>query len=201
MNNVALNKVYEFSGWITKLVYINILWLSYTVFGGIILGFFPATIAMLFVTKKLILEKNEFNIKNEFTVFFKKEFKKSNKSFYPFIIAGVILIMDIRFISLLNFEYSGILIKSFYLLLFLLIMVLLYSLLVYIDGDVGIKKMIKKAILILLNNPVTNIYILIGLSLLYSLTVNVAGLFFFFSGSVSSWFLCFTEQKIMRKKY
>ncbi|MCL6574133.1 MAG: DUF624 domain-containing protein, partial [Bacillus sp. (in: Bacteria)] len=48
MNNRTLNNLHLISTWISNLVYINILWLTFTLLGGIISGIFPATIAMFF---------------------------------------------------------------------------------------------------------------------------------------------------------
>jgi uncharacterized membrane protein YesL len=153
---------------------------------------------MFFIIKKLF-EKNDFNIKKEFTYLFKREFKKSNQLFYPFILCSLILIVDINFISWVHFAYSNLLVILFKILLFLLVMIFLYSLVVYINTTVGKKEIVKKSFMILLNNPMTNIYILTGLLLLYILTLKVVGIFYIFSGSVFTLFLLITVLKTVKK--
>jgi len=201
MNKGVLSKIHGFATWFSNLVYINILWLTFILLGGVFLGFFPATIAMLFIIKKLMVEKDGFSIGKEFIGAFKREFRKSNQLFYPFILCGFIIIMDIRFISSLNFMYSHLVVKLFYILVFLLVMVFLYSLVVYINGIVGKREILKKSIQLLINNPMTNLYILTGVLLLQFLVVKITGVFFMFSGALFSWFLLITVSKITKKLY
>ncbi|RSK55168.1 YesL family protein [Bacillus canaveralius] len=198
MNNSVLNKLHGLSVWISNLVFINILWLVFTVFGGILLGFFPATTAMVLIIKKLLVEKNEFSIKKEFVRLYKSQFKKSNHLFFPFSLCGFIIVADIRFFSLMDFPYSSFVVYLFYLLLFLLTMLFFYSLIVYSDG-IGNKEIYKGSLYILLNNPMTNLYILTGLLLLLFLTAKVTGLFFLFSGSIFSVYLLITVARTVKK--
>ncbi|MFP5113823.1 YesL family protein [Bacillaceae bacterium C204] len=186
MNNAILNKLHSLSNLISNLAYINILWLTFTFLGGVVLGIFPATIAMFFIIKRMFLEKSDFSIIKEFTILYKKEFKKSNLQFYPFILLVIIITADIRFISSLDFAFTNLVVKLFYVLLFALGMIFLYSLVVYIDGSGNKKWIVKSSVYILMNNPMTNLYIITGLLLLHTLSVKIAGLSILFSGSVFS---------------
>ncbi len=47
----ALNKAFE---WITKIAYLNLLWLGFTLLGLIIFGIFPATAATFTVARKWV---------------------------------------------------------------------------------------------------------------------------------------------------
>jgi uncharacterized membrane protein YesL len=195
LNNGLLNKFYSLSTWIYNLAYINILWLTFTLLGGVVLGIFPSTIAMFFIIKRMFLEKSDFSIIKEFTLLYKKEFKKSNLLFFPFILLAIIVAADIRFISSLDFAFNSLLVQLFYVLLFLLAMIFIYSLVVYIYGARGKKEIFKKSFSLLLNNPMTNLYILTWLLLLHFLTMKVAGLSLLFSGSVFSLTVLLTVQK------
>lgn len=195
MNNGILNKLHSLSTWISNLAYINILWLTFTFLGGVILGILPATIAMFFIIKRMLLEKSDVSIIKEFTILYKKEFKKSNLQFYPFLLLVIIITADIRFISSLDFALTGLVVKLFYVLLFGLGMIFLYSLVVYVNGASGKKDVFKNSLYILLNNPMTNLYILTGLLLLHFLTLKVAGLSLMFSGSVFSVIVILTVEK------
>lgn len=201
MNNGILNKFHSLSTWISNLAYINILWLTFTLLGGVLLGIFPATIAMFFIIKRMFLEKSDFSILKEFTILYKKEFKKSNLLFFPFILLAIIVAADIRFISSLDFAFNSLVVKLFYVLLFLLAMIFLYSLVVYIYGARGKKEIFKSSLYILFNNPMTNLYILTGLLLLHFLTLKVAGLSLLFSGSVFSLIVLMIVQKTAKKLY
>ncbi|MGF6953757.1 putative membrane protein YesL [Neobacillus sp. B4I6] len=201
MNNGILNKFHSLSTWISNLAYINILWLTFTLLGGVLLGIFPATIAMFFIIKRMFLEKSDFSIIKEFTILYKKEFKKSNLLFFPFILLAIIVAADIRFISSLDFAFNSLVVKLFYVLLFLLAMIFLYSLVVYIYGARGKKEIFKSSLYILFNNPMTNLYILTGLLLLHFLTLKVAGLSLLFSGSVFSLIVLMIVQKTAKKLY
>ncbi|MBT2726138.1 DUF624 domain-containing protein [Bacillus sp. ISL-75] len=201
MNNGIFNKFHSLSTWISNLAYINILWLTFTLLGGVLLGIFPATIAMFFIIKRMFLEKSDFSIIKEFTILYKKEFKKSNLLFFPFILLAIIVAADIRFISSLDFAFNSLVVKLFYVLLFLLAMIFLYSLVVYIYGARGKKEIFKSSLYILFNNPMTNLYILTGLLLLHFLTLKVAGLSVLFSGSVFSLIVLMIVQKTAKKLY
>ncbi|MBT2734429.1 YesL family protein [Bacillus sp. ISL-7] len=201
MNNGILNKFHSLSTWISNLAYINILWLTFTLLGGVLLGIFPATIAMFFIIKRMFLEKSDFSIIKEFTILYKKEFKKSNLLFFPFILLAIIIAADIRFISSLDFAFNSLVVKLFYVLLFLLAMIFLYSLVVYIYGARGKKEIFKSSLYILFHNPMTNLYILTGLLLLHFLTLKVAGLSVVFSGSVFSLIVLMIVQKTAKKLY
>lgn len=201
MNNGILNKFHSLSTWISNLAYINILWLTFTLLGGVLLGIFPATIAMFFIIKRMFLEKSDFSILKEFTILYKKEFKKSNLLFFPFILLAIIVAADIRFISSLDFAFNSLVVKLFFVLLFLLAMIFLYSLVVYIYGARGKKEIFKSSLYILFNNPMTNLYILTGLLLLHFLTLKVAGLYLLFSGSVFSLIVLMIVQKTAKKLY
>jgi uncharacterized membrane protein YesL len=201
LNNGILNKFHSLSTWISNLAYINILWLTFTLLGGVLLGIFPATIAMFFIIKRMFLEKSDFSIIKEFTILYKKEFKKSNLLFFPFILLAIIVAADIRFISSLDFAFNSLVVKLFYVLLFLLAMIFLYSLVVYIYGARGKKEIFKSSLYILFNNPMTNLYILTGLLLLHFLTLKVAGLSLLFSGSVFSLIVLMIVQKTAKKLY
>lgn len=184
MNNSMLNKIYGITSWITNLAFINILWLSFTLLGIIILGFFPSTVAMISVLKKLLVAETDINIFREFLTSYKQEFKKSNQLYLPFILIGFILIIDIRFILIMNFPYSQLLVGIFYLLIFFLAMTFLYSLVVYINSTAGKREIVKKSFILLLTSPITNFYLLTIICLMYLLTVKVVGLIFLFSGSL-----------------
>lgn len=184
MNNSMLNKIYGITSWITNLAFINILWLSFTVLGIIIFGFFPSTVAMISVLKKLLVTEKDINIFREFLSSFKQEFKKSNQLYLPFVLIGFILIIDIRFISIMNFPYSQLVVGIFYLLIFFLAMTFLYSLVVYMYSTAGKREIVKKSFFFLLTSPITNFYLLTIICLMYLLTLKVVGLIFLFSGSV-----------------
>lgn len=184
MNNSMLNKIYGITSWITNLAFINILWLSFTLLGIIIFGFFPSTVAMISVLKKLLVAEKDINIFREFLSSYKQEFKKSNQLYLPFVLIGFILIIDIRFISIMNFPYSQLVVGIFYLLIFFLAMTFLYSLVVYIYSTAGKREIVKKSFYLLLTSPITNLYLLTIICLMYLLTLKVVGLIFLFSGSV-----------------
>ncbi len=87
----------RFAEWFSRLAYINLLWILFTIVGLVLLGFIPATVAMFTVIRTWL--KGNLNPPN--TVFqlfwktYKQEFIRSNLiAFIPFVL-GYILYIDI----------------------------------------------------------------------------------------------------------
>lgn len=80
-----------------------------------------------------------------------------------------------------------------------IIVIFLYSLVVYHSDKIEKKEILKSSIYMLVHNPLTNLFILTGICLMYLLTSKVAGLFFLFSGSLFSLFTIFVVNNTAKK--
>lgn len=80
--------------WIVKFAYINILWILFTLLGGIILGLFPATTAMFAVSRRWLLGETDIPLFKTFWNFYREDFLKSNLLGLILTMIGLALYMD-----------------------------------------------------------------------------------------------------------
>ncbi len=64
-----IDAINQFFGWFAKLVYLNILWIGFSLLGGLVLGLAPATMAMFAVSRNWTRGEQEFPL---FALFWKK---------------------------------------------------------------------------------------------------------------------------------
>ena len=73
-----LRKIYDISAWITRLMYVNLLWILFMLAGLIVMGVFPSTTAMFSVTRKWILGETDTPVFHTFWKAYKQNFLQSN---------------------------------------------------------------------------------------------------------------------------
>src|SRR5690554_99319 len=82
--------------WFSNLAYLNLLWIVFTLLGGIILGFIPSTSALFSVIRQLLRKNDEeIPITKIFWTYYRKDFWKINRNFYLLICCGFIFLADI----------------------------------------------------------------------------------------------------------
>src|SRR5699024_12288098 len=72
------SKLYNILEWITKFDYVNLLCFVFTLAGGIILGFYPATVAMFAMVRDWLRGKSDVPILKTDWNYYKTDFFKSN---------------------------------------------------------------------------------------------------------------------------
>lgn len=77
--NGFVGVLYRTSEWIMRLVYLNLLWIAFSLLGIVLFGFFPATAAMFSVVRKWIMGETDVRVFKEFWQTYRKEFWKSNR--------------------------------------------------------------------------------------------------------------------------
>src|SRR5690625_7635570 len=87
MEGFAL-KYYRFTVWVVRLVYVNLLWILFTVIGLGVLGIMPATAAMFAVVRKWLRGEDDFPIFTTYKDAYKEEFLKANLLGYILAIIG-----------------------------------------------------------------------------------------------------------------
>ncbi|MCK0473209.1 YesL family protein [Halalkalibacter sp. APA_J-10(15)] len=175
--------IFAFCTWFYRLAFINILWILFTVLGLGILGFFPATIALLSTLRQYI-NQQEVAIFSTFWSYYKQEFIKSNKIGAFIIIIALILFSHIQFfrttdIAVSELLYiSSIIVSCFY---FLVICYFLYS---YVEFEIHVKTHIKNSLLIAIYSPLASLYIIFGFCAVYFANAFIPSLSIFFSVSI-----------------
>jgi uncharacterized membrane protein YesL len=93
------NKLNGLGEWVIRLVYLNFLWIGFSLLGLGILGIFPATSALISVLRKYFIKNERVKISSEFYCYYKKDFWKSNGLGYFFLIVAIVLWADYLYVS------------------------------------------------------------------------------------------------------
>lgn len=191
---------YRFSVWVTRLAYLNILWITFTLLGLGVFGFIPATVAMFATVRKWLHGEPDVPIFATFWTSFKKEFVMSNVLGYVIILIGYFL--TIEFQILRTQDHIAYLIASFGVIgLFILyLIILLYLLPVFVHFDLKIFEYIKWAFVIGIAHPLLTVVLFTALFILYYFTITtIPVLLLFFGGSISAYILMWGASQTFSK--
>jgi uncharacterized membrane protein YesL len=155
----SFNKLFE---WISRLAFLNLLWISFSLLGLIIFGFFPATVAMFAVVRKWMLGNDEMSIFKTFWTSYKREFLKSNILGVIITALGLILYIDYHFIINSPSGFVSILYVPFFIITFIFISMLFYIIPIFVHYDMKISQVIKSSFFVMIMNPLSTFYMLIG---------------------------------------
>jgi uncharacterized membrane protein YesL len=179
-----MGKLLGICQWITRLAYINLLWLLFMVLGLLLLGAAPATVAMFTIIRKWIMGENDLPVFTTYWETYKKEFWKANS--LGFILAGIsiILYLDWRLISSLQGSIYPILMGCLIGVVFLFLVVSLFIFPVYVQYEYKTLQYIKTAFLLGISYPMyTMVMVSAAICVLaISIFFNGVGLLFFGSG-------------------
>ncbi|MEI4768454.1 YesL family protein [Psychrobacillus sp. FJAT-51614] len=188
--------IYRYMDLAMKLAYLNILWLVGIFIGLGIVGFFPSTVAMFSVIRKMQDDDIDIKIFTHFKREYKKEFIKSNLFGYTWAILGLIIYVDLLFFRGISTLWS--LIISFFIFILGAIYVasLLYAFPLYVHYKLNFKQYFKNCLLIVLSNPLFAVLMVLGFYFPYYFMIKVPGLIPFFGGSLISFILMSISNKL-----
>ncbi|WP_077325527.1 YesL family protein [Virgibacillus siamensis] len=195
--------IFNVMEWITRFAYVNLLWITFTLTGGVIFGVFPATTAMFAVIRKWLTGNTEIPVFKTFWNYFKHDFVKSN-ILGVFIIGIAVLIgldfvfMQVNVNDLLRLMYLPL---SVFMFLFLLFLFYIFPAFVHYDLKLG--KIIRNTFLIMLISPLHSLLIFICLVSICFIMAELPALAFIFGAStyafITMW-LCLNAFTKIEKK-
>lgn len=181
---------YRFCEWIMRFAYLNILWVTFTMLGLIVLGFMPATAAMFSVVRKWVIGKDDIPI---FTVFWKayrKEFFKANLLGYTILLIGYLLFIQLQILwAQENVVYYvvGFGVLALFLGYFI---ILIYLFPVFVHFNLTTFQYIRWPFIIGVVHPVLTIVLTVGVLFIHYFTyTHLPALLFFFGGSFTAFIL------------
>jgi len=190
-------KIYRIAEAITRILYINLLWVAFSLLGVIVLGLFPATAAMFSVVRKGMLGEKDIPIFKTFWQYYKSEFIQSNLLGYALVVIGAVLYIDLRFFQ----KSDGIITLGLsYLFLFLLLVyftVVLYIFPVFVHYQFKTLEYIKYALIMAIGRPFQTLFMIVGCLLVLTLLRMVPMLILYFGGSL----LCYVLMWISIKSF
>lgn len=182
--NTASSYIYLALEWITRLAYLNFLWVIFSLFGGILFGFYPATTSMFAVCREWLKGNTDLPLFKTFWGFYKKEFIKSNLLgiFTSFLL--LLIALDIFYIQSspdqqLNWTHIPL---FAFMLIFTFFLFYLFP--VFAHYDIKVPHVIKNAFFLMLVNPAATAVILLCLVPLLFIMTLLPALAFIFGGSL-----------------
>lgn len=168
---------------IMKLTYLNLLWISFTLLGFVLVGIFPATVAVLSTIRKWSYQ-DENTIWKDFIDAYKREFLKSNLYGWVWliIIAFFIIGLDLLSVSFHPYVYFSVVAC-----ILILLIVSLYCPFLYIHYQLSFITYMKTAFVLTFLYPHFTILIVVSFLFCYLLFSVIPGLIPFFIISLPAW--------------
>lgn len=185
--------------WILRLIWTNILWIGFTLFGLILLGIMPATVSLFTVTRKWTRKELDFSIWEVFTETYFKEWKDSNKIGLVFLLISFVLLVDLRFASEMDGIFSIFLYVFFIALAFFFIMTLVFFFPIYVHYTFSLKDYVKQSFIYSLASFKETVMIIIGVFLIGFLIYGTPGFIPFLTGVLPAYWIMNVCMKKFRK--
>lgn len=170
--------------WITRLAFVNFLWILFSILGLFVGGIFPATIAALGVSRKWLMSERDIPILKTFKELYRRDFVASNILGWILTLIGILLYINFRVILNLEDEVFVAVPFAFYLLLFFYTILTIWSfpLLSHYNGT--IRQHLKNSIIIGISKIHHTISIVIILFAISYFSLEFPGVIPFFSISI-----------------
>ncbi len=177
----------RFAEWFSRLAYINVLWIGFTLLGLILFGFIPATVSMFAVVRKWHRGNLEDSVFKTFWSYYRNEFVKSNISGLVLLVIGYVLYLDIFVLVLDQSMPMQVVQFLLYILGALFLLVTAFFFPVYVHFELKWYQYLKIATLMVFAAPLRAIIMLIIGYGVFFLMAKMPILMFFFLGSIISY--------------
>lgn len=146
-------KVMETMNWITRFLYLQLLWVLFSLIGFVVGGLFPATFTLFGVSRKLMREHTDFPLFATYLEMFRQSFFKTNLLGY-----GMLLFSYSLYFYYTIFSQSPGMIGTvgavvIAVMTFVFIAIALFVMPVYAHFDVGLIGVLKNAALTAISHP------------------------------------------------
>lgn len=195
---------YRFGETVMLLLYVNLLWVCFTLLGLIIFGFGPSTIAMFAVFRKWSMGESDVPVFKTFWGSFRSDFFKANALGVILLVLAYMLYVNLNFLEL---QGAWINVISRYILLMIAVIyviMFIYIFPLYVHYENRFFSYFKKSILIAIYHPIRTIYAIAALLTLYYLFYVLPVFIFLIGPSLTSmvimWIVYRTFQRIEYKQ-
>ncbi|WP_413376549.1 YesL family protein [Alkalihalobacillus sp. 1P02AB] len=179
----------EASSWIWKIMQLNLIWIVHIFLGGIILGVFPATIAMFSITRRWLNDGLDEPLWRNFHSYYRKNFWKGNGLGWIYSFIGGFLLFDLYLVT----QIRGFVALFSTMVILLLLIVYLFSFLYFFSYYVHFKHTFKSYLIqpfiITLISLKQNVLIAIGLITIGYLIYQLPGLIPFVVGVMPAYWV------------
>lgn len=193
-------KLYRICEWITRLAYVNLLWIFFTIIGVVIFGIAPATVALFTIIRKWIFfHDTEIPVLKTFARTYKCEFWRANRIGLLLMAIAYIFYIDIIYLAhvppewKLPFSVALLIIFLFYMVM------LLYVFPIYVHYELRFWQYMKYAFMIGMANPLMTLIMLASVGILFLILMYIPGLIPFFSISLAALVVMGSALRVFRK--
>ncbi|WP_059102616.1 YesL family protein [Shouchella shacheensis] len=180
--------------WILKFVYVNTLFVVFSVASLVLFGFFPALAAMFFIIRKWLEGETDIPVFKRFWYQFKCDFFKSNKLGYIVFITGLALFVYYELIQQLGGMTFFLLMNVWFMTTFIYILTALYIFPVFTYYANNILATIKTAFLTMVVSPLPTIMMISGLLIIFVVLFQLPGLVPITAASLIAFFLMWSAE-------
>jgi uncharacterized membrane protein YesL len=178
--NWTSGRFYQFCIWCSKIAYVNILWICFSLVGLGIFGILPSSVSLYTISRKWLTAETDLPIFKTFFETYKKEFFKANTIGLFMAIIGFVLYFN--YIYVLTIQGTAQLFFGIPLFIFTVfyLVTLLYFLPVYVHYELGLFQYIKHSFYIGMANPIVTLLMVIAISFISLFLYFIPGLLPFF---------------------
>ncbi|WP_017471156.1 YesL family protein [Amphibacillus jilinensis] len=200
-NGRAISAIDLISRWILNLTMINFMWFLFLFSGLFIFGFFPATVAALGVSRKLILANGQKDIWlwKTFKDMYKKAFVFANLTGWAVLAIGMVLYINFRLIESAQNEMYFFIPFAFYFVAFVYLIMVIWLFPLYIHYEATWKQHIKNALIFGIGKIHYTMTIIIFVSAVVYLSLEFPSLIVFFSIGLTSTLVMWVMLSAFRK--
>lgn len=194
---------YRFGDYFILLLYLNFLWVCFTLLGGIIFGWAPSTAAMFSVLRQRIME-NDREVFRKFWETYRQEFLRTNGLGLVLLLVATMIYSNILFFQV---ESALVFVIVRYLMITLMILsgiMALYIFPLIVHYETSLYHHIKNALLMTVYQPIRTIFtvgacvIVSQLLFVFPILIPFFGVSLF--GLVIMWTTYYTFRRIERKQ-
>lgn len=173
---------------ITKLVFINLLWVLFTLIGLGIFGLMPATASVNYFIRRSLQEKELSNIMSHFWRVYKESFISSNILGFLFAVVATVLYLDYRILLGTNAALGKFFLSFIILLMIIFLAVIVNFFPIYSKYDMRIIDYLKTSLLTAMIHPFATmamflwLFIVVYLCLRFSVLLPLLSIVLLFLG-------------------
>jgi len=182
--NATSSFIYNVVEWITRFAYLNLLWILFTLLGGVIFGFFPSTISMFAIVREWLKGETDKPLFSTFWKYYREELLKSNLLGIIVTLIVAIIALDILYIQSTNNDLLTWTYLPLFAFMLLFIMFLFYLFPSFVHFNLKLGQVFKNSFFIMLINPITTLLIFLSLLPFFYLISLLPAIGFIFGGSV-----------------
>ncbi|MEH7010885.1 DUF624 domain-containing protein [Neobacillus niacini] len=194
-----MGKLLGICQWITRLAYINLLWLFFMSVGLFVFGAAPSTVAMFTIMRKWIKGETDLPVFSFFWETCKKEFWKANRLGFILLGISIVLYLDWCLISSVQGSLYPILIGCLFGVVFLFLIVMLFIFPVYVQYEYKTLQYIKTAFLLGISYPLYTMVMISAAICVFAISLFFNGIGLLFFGSSISYVLMYISNLLFTK--